>query len=59
LCHAVSTPTGQHLGGRGAEELYDQHADHYELVNLATRPTANNELRRWSAELSKVLKSSK
>jgi arylsulfatase A-like enzyme len=59
---AVRTPAWKYiryLGGSGAQELYDQHADHYELVNLANRPTAKNELRRWSAELAKVLKSSK
>lgn len=43
-------------GTDGGEELYDHHADHYELTNLAGRPSAKNELRRWSSELAKVLR---
>jgi N-acetylglucosamine-6-sulfatase len=56
---AVRTPAWKYiryLDGSGVEELYDHHADHYELINLADRATARNELRRWSAELGKVLR---
>jgi arylsulfatase A-like enzyme len=59
---AVRTPAWKYirfLEPNGPEELFDLHADHYELTNLAGRPTAKNELRRWSAELAKVLRPTK
>jgi len=59
---AVRTANWKYIrlsGAKSGEELYDLHADHYELVNLAGRPTARNELRRWSSELAKVLKMAK
>jgi arylsulfatase A-like enzyme len=45
------------LEANGAEELYDNNADRYEMINLAGRASAINELRRQRAELAKLLRS--
>jgi arylsulfatase A-like enzyme len=41
------------------EELYDLHADWYEMINLAGRESAKFELRRMRATLAKLNKASK